>query len=190
MQAILREFPHGFDTERLTIRCPLPGDGSALNAAVLESLPELRPWMPWAQKAPSLEESEANVREAYLQFLARKDLRLHLFLKGTGAFVGCSGLHRIDWSVPKFEIGYWVRTSLAGQGYITEAVARITEFAFDDLGARRVEIRCDARNQRSAAVPRRLDFVHEGTLHCDERNPTNGELRDTLIFARVKDCNP
>ena len=32
------------------------------------------------------------------------------------------GLHRIDWAVPKFEIGYWARTSHAGRGYITEDV--------------------------------------------------------------------
>ena len=45
-----------------------------------------------------------------------------------GRFLGSSGLHRIDWDVPKFEIGYWCRTSLARRGYITEAVAKIEEY--------------------------------------------------------------
>ena len=52
MDPILHDIPLSFTSERLTIRCPQPGDGAALNAAVLESLAELRPWLPWAQQAP------------------------------------------------------------------------------------------------------------------------------------------
>jgi RimJ/RimL family protein N-acetyltransferase len=183
---VLRDFPHSFDTERLTIRCPLPGDGAELNAAVIESWERLNQWMPWAiGEKPTLEESEANVRLAYTKFLAREDLRLSLLLKGTDTLVGGSGLHRMNWSVPSFEIGYWVRTKFEGQGFITEAVAGITEFAVRELGARRIEIRCDGLNERSAAVPRRLNFDLEGTLRNDERHHLTGELRDTLIFAKI-----
>jgi len=186
MKPILRDFPYSFDTDRLTLRGPLPGDGVKVRTAVLESQAELKPWMPWAVDVPTEEEYEARVREGQLDFLARKDLWLMLFLKETDTLIGGSGLHRIEWSVPKFEIGYWVRTGFGGQGYITEAVAAITDFAFDSLGARRVEIRCDAKNVRSAAVPQRLGFSHEGTLRCEARDHVGGELRDTLIFARVR----
>jgi len=186
MDAVLRDFPNSFDTERLTIRCPLPGDGAELNAAVIESLDELRPWMPWAQQAPTVAESEALVRKAHARFQLREDLWLLLFLKGTSTLVGSSGLHNIDWSVPKVEIGYWVRTRYARQGYIAEAVAGITEFAFNSLGARRVEISCNAHNLRSAAIARRSGFVHEGTLHHVGRTLTTGELHDIMIFAKIK----
>lgn len=187
MEKILREFPHRFDTDRLTIRCPLPGDGPEVNAALLESWEEIKYWLPFAvEPKPTDEETEANVRKAHLRFLSREDLRLHLYLKGTDTFVGSSGLHRINWDVPKFEIGYWVRTHFAGQGYIKEAVQSISDFAFDVLGARRVEIRCDALNERSAAIPRRLGFALEGRLRNDDRDHVTGELRDTLIFAKVR----
>lgn len=186
MTAILRDFPSGFDSDRLTIRAPQPGDGAALNAAVCESLNELRPWLPWAQKAPTLAESEETVRKAHARFLLREDLWLLLFLKGTQTVVGSSGLHDLEWSIPRFEIGYWARTAYAGQGYITEAVAAISAFAFDTLGAERLVIRCDAKNARSAAVARRADFVHEGTFACDHRCPLTGELRDTLTFGKIR----
>ncbi len=183
---ILFDFPYSFETERLTIRGPLPGDGKEVHAAVMESREELRRWMPWAHEQPlSAEEYEARVRDGRLKFLAREDLWLMLLLKGARTIIGGSGLHRINWNVPKFEIGYWVRTSYARQGYITEAVSGITDFAFNILGAKRVEIRCDAHNERSAAVPRRLGFVHEGTLRHDDRDHYTGELRDTLIFAKI-----
>jgi len=186
LEPVLRDFPDSFETERLTIRCPLPGDGPELNAAVIESWDSLREWMPWAaQKQPTIEESEANIRIAHTRFLAREDLRLSLFLKGTGIMVGGSGLHRMNWEVPSFEIGYWVRTRFAGQGYITEAVAGITDFAIQELVARRIEIRCDALNERSAAIPRRLGYTLEATFRNHDRHHLTGQLRDTLIFAKI-----
>lgn len=185
MEPILLDFPNSFETERLLIRCPQPGDGPELNAAVVESLAELRPWMPWAQTAPTLEESEILIRKGHIRFLAREDLWLLLFLKGTETLVGTSGLLRMEWSIPSFEIGYWVRTSYAGQGFITEAVEGISDFAFDTLDANRVTILCDARNEKSVAVAKRLGFDYEGIHHCDTRDPAGG-LRDTLHFAKVR----
>jgi RimJ/RimL family protein N-acetyltransferase len=184
---ILVDFPYSFDTERLTIRGPLPGDGKEVHSAVMESLDELRPWMPWAVgQLLTAEEYEVRVREGQLKFLSREDLWMMLLLKGTNTIIGGTGLHRINWDVPKFEIGYWVRTAYARQGYITEAVDGLTDFAFNTLGAKRVEIRCDALNERSAAIPQRLGFELEATLHHDDRHHLTKQLRDTLIFAKVR----
>ena len=181
---ILTDFPESFETERLLIRCPLPGDGAEVYAAVSESLDELRPWMPWARERLTADVEEENMRQARAAFLERRDLMLLLFLKGTGTLVGGSGLHRIDWAVPKFEIGYWSRTRFAGQGYSTEAVRGITAFALDHLGARRVEIRCDSLNHRSARVAERCGFRLEGELRNAELG-ADGEPRNTLVFSMI-----
>lgn len=185
IEAILREFPDRFESERLLIRLPLPGDGAEVHAAITESLDELRPWMPWAQLEQTIDDVEVNVRQARADFLARRDLRLHLYLREDGTFVGSSGLHRIDWEVPRFEIGYWVRTPMAGQGFATEATRRIADFAFDDLGAERVEIWCDARNERSAAVAARAGFEFEARLNRN-RIGADGKLSDSLCFVRLR----
>lgn len=182
---ILFDFPYSFETERLIIRGPLPGDAAMVREAVLESQEQLKPWMPWAVEIPSEKDYEVRVREGRLKFLAREDLWMLLLLKENGVCIGSSGLHGIDWSVPRFEIGYWVRTGYSGQGYITEAVNGITEFAFNTLGARRVEIRCDVKNQRSAAVAHRAGYTLEATFHNDARDHF-GRLRDTFIFAKIQ----
>ena len=52
--------------------------------------------------------------------------------------------------------------------------------AFRDLNARRVEIRCDARNQCSRRVAKRTGFRLEAELRCDDR-ANDGSLRDTTI---------
>ncbi|MEK4062544.1 MULTISPECIES: GNAT family N-acetyltransferase [unclassified Paenibacillus] len=182
---IMLSIPESFESERLLIRAPHWGDGLAVNEAVKESIEELRPWMPWANKVPTVEESEASIRRSRLEFLERTDLRLLLFRKETGELIGSSGLHRIDWQSRKFEIGYWVRSAFARQGYITEAVDAITKYAIQELQANRIEIRCDSRNVQSARIAERSGFTLEGTLRNDKCDVT-GTLRHTMIFAKVR----
>src|SRR4051794_26238214 len=122
MNPILIDLPVPIKTPRLLLRHCLPGDGKALNLAVCESFTELNQWVPWADKIPSEEDSEFNVRTSYAQWILREDLRMMIFDLSGNRLLGSTGLHRIKWEVPAFEIGYWLRKSEAGKGYITEAV--------------------------------------------------------------------
>ena len=72
---ILRDVPTRFDTQRLTIRCPEPGDGAEVNAAIRETWSDLHEWMPWAMTRPSVEESEEFVRRAAAKYLEREDAK-------------------------------------------------------------------------------------------------------------------
>lgn len=184
MNPLLLDFPDSFETERLTIRAPRVEDAQEIVDAVIESLPELRPWMPWAKEPPTLDFQIARLRHVMAQWITREELVLHAYLKGTSALVLSSGLHRIDWLSGKFETGYWVRTKYMGQGFVTEAVHGITAFAFKHLHANRVEIRCDAQNIRSAAVAKRCGFLLEGILRHDSL-AVSGDLRSTMIFSKL-----
>ncbi|NBJ71224.1 MULTISPECIES: GNAT family N-acetyltransferase [Clostridia] len=184
---VLKEFPHEIHTKRLLIRLPLPGDGKAVHEAIQFSQSELKQWLSFAQREQTLEETEANVREAQIQFLQREDLRFQIFDKHTKAFLGCTGLHRIDWKVPKFEIGYWVDTRQQGKGIISEAVEALTKFGFKDLGANRVEIRCDEENYRSRAIPEKLGFKLEGVHYHDSKSANGISLRNTCVYAKLKE---
>jgi len=186
MDPLFIDFPEEFTTERLLIRIPRPGDGQAVYQAIRSSMKDLRPWMPFVRKEQTEEEVELNIRQAHINFLKRDDLRLLVFLKETGELVASSGLHRINWSVPKFEIGYWIDSRFSGQGFMSEAVEGITEFAFQELKARRVEIRCDAKNVKSRAIPERLGFTLEATLINDDVSVDGKELRDTCIYSKVR----
>lgn len=178
--------PAEFESERLIIRMPEVEDALDVWNAMRNSQPALKEWMPFAQKAPELHATEENLRQAIADFITRKDLRLHMFSKETGEFVGSTGLHRIDWTVPKFEIGYWLDTKFEGRGLMTEAVERLTRFAFDELNARRVEIRCDEENVKSRSVAERAGFELEGTLKCDSLSADGKQLRNTCIYAKIK----
>lgn len=184
-EAIMLDFPEQFETKRLLIRATRPGDGAALNAAIRESRDELIPFMPFARVLPEPEETEALVRRKRLNFLERTDMMMLMTEHETGKILGSSGLHRFDWDARRFEIGYWIRTSYAGQGLVTEAVHGLTEFAARELNANRVEIRCDDRNQRSAAVARRAGFTLEGVLRNWKREE-DGTLVNEMVFSKVR----
>ena len=177
------EIPLEIQTERLTLRAPNPDFAEEMNAAIRDSFAELHAWMDWAQALPTRAESRAQQRQARRSFLAGEDLQLILFQGDR--IVGSSGLHRIDWSVPRFEIGYWVRTPDARQGYVTEAVRAIERLAWGQLGARRIEIRADTRNTRSRTIPERLGYALEGVLRQDCIH-TDGSLRDTAVYAKIR----
>lgn len=182
---IIPKFPNQFESERLLIRMPQIEDALDVWTAIHYSQKSLAEWMPWAKELPKLEDTEETLRLAVADFITRKDLRLHLFLKETGEFIGSSGLHRINWRVPKFEIGYWLSSDAEGKGYMTEAVAAITDFAFQALKARRVEIRCDEENMKSRMVAERTGFELEGILKNDTVGLDGKNLRNTCIYAKI-----
>lgn len=182
---ILREIPTRIESERLIIRCPVPGDGAAVHAGVVDSLDALRQFpasLPWAMFDPSVDESEKYCREGQAKYLMRTEMPMLLFLKHGDIYVGGSGLQAFDWSVPKCETGYWLRTGYRGRGLALEAVRTITMFALDTLGMRRVEALPDDENVASYRVCERAGYELEGVMKSDRAEP-NGALRSTRIYA-------
>lgn len=186
MKPILMDIKSEFTTDRLYIRMPMPGDGPLVYESIVTSMQELKPWLPFAQHEQSIDQIEANLREAHVKFLKREDLRLFVFLKDTGQFIGSSGLHHPNWNIPKFEIGYWLDSRFTGNGYMTEAVEGISHYAFVELKARRLEIRCDPDNEKSRAIPERLGYTLEGILINDDLSMDGTGLRDTCIYAMTR----
>lgn len=172
-------------SERITVRPYRESDAKALQEAVDESREYIRPWLPFADEHQTVEESRDWIIKQEAQWLLRESMIVGVWENATGRFLGGSGLHIPDWGSRHFEIGYWLRPSAAGHGYMTEAVQLLTNYAFDHLEANRVQIRCDERNIRSAAIPRRLGFVLEGVLR-DDRLATDGQLSGTIIFSLIR----
>jgi ribosomal-protein-serine acetyltransferase len=189
MDPLLIDVPERLATDRLIVRCPRPGDGAVLHEAIGESQDTLRPWMPWAQAEQTPPESEAVCRRMNGMFRLRQDLPMFIFERGAdaaeGRFLGATGLHRLDWALRRFEVGYWCRRSDTGRGVMGEAVRALSRMAFDALAARRVEIRMDERNARSRRVAERCGFTLEGVLRQDALTP-QGEPRNTCVYARVR----
>jgi RimJ/RimL family protein N-acetyltransferase len=94
------------------------------------------------------------------------------------------GLHRTDWSVPKTEVGYWIRSSEAGRGYASEGVNALVDWALSELRAIRVELVTLEENLGSRAVAERCGFTLEGVHRNVFRGPDR-ELRHRYVYAKL-----
>jgi ribosomal-protein-serine acetyltransferase len=170
--------------ERIVVRPYRESDAQDLFEAVAESRDHIRPWLPFADAHQTIEESRDWIIQMMAHWLLREDLILSVWEAATNRYLGGTGLHAHNWDTGYFEIGYWIRASAEGHGYITEAVRLLANYAFDTLKANRLEIRCDVLNVRSAAIPQRLGFVREGCLRNDATAP-DGRIRSTLVFSLI-----
>jgi ribosomal-protein-serine acetyltransferase len=188
MKPILMNLPMPIITPRLLIRPTQVNDGRAVNAAILESYEELHRFMDWAKTKPSVEDSEEQARLAAANWILKKNeepwLQLFIFDKNSGEFIGGTGFHHIVWEVPSVESGYWIRSSRGKQGLMTEAINAITQYAFKQLGVKRIAITCDLDNRRSQKIPERLNYTLEATLKSNRKKPITGEISDTLVYAK------
>ncbi len=170
--------------ERILVRPYRESDAQALFEAMIESRDHLRPWLPFADEHQTVDESRNWINLQVANWILRDDLALSIWQQATGRYLGGIGLHPHDWKIGYFEIGYWLRASAEGYGYVTEAVRLLTDYALDTLKANRLEIRCDELNTRSAAVPKRLGYALEGHLR-NHLATTDGRLRTTLVFSLI-----
>jgi RimJ/RimL family protein N-acetyltransferase len=171
--------------ERVLVRPYSESDAEALFEAMNESRDHLRPWLPFADEHQTIDESRNWIIHQMAQWLLRDNLILSIWELSTGRYLGSTGLHPHNWEIGYFEIGYWLRASAEGFGYVTEAVQLLTNYALDSLQANRLEIRCDELNVRSAAVPKRLGYVLEGRLR-NHLTSSDGRLRTILIFSFIQ----
>ncbi|MBC7006660.1 GNAT family N-acetyltransferase [Photobacterium sp. BZF1] len=173
------------ETKRLILMPPSLDRAAMMLEAIIESQEELGVFLPWVPYALTEEASIENTKQAIANFEAFEgELRYSLIEKKTGRFIGVIGLLVRDIAVPYFEIGYWLRTSAYGCGYMTEAVDCLAEYAFQELRANRIEITAAEQNYPSRAVAERCGFEFE-CLKKNERRLPSGELGHTVVYSKT-----
>ncbi len=182
MHPLMIEMPVRLEGSRVLLRPFRNGDGAAVWPAVEESRAEIRRWEDWEEGHRSPDEFEVAIRRLQLKFVSREALYFGIWRKLDERFLGWVGVENINWRIPSFDIGCWLRTSAAGNGYMTEAAALLCVLCFETLNAKRVAFLAEAQNERSAAVARRLGFTFEGELRND-RLSMSGEVQSTLVFS-------
>lgn len=176
--------PYRVETARSVLRCPDPADAARLREAENRSRPELRKFMPWANRDDeSLDETVAKLRVFRSEFDTAEDHVYFAFDRTTGDCLGGSGLHsRVGDG--GLEIGYWVDTAQHRRGFATEWAAGLTRVAFELGGCRWVEIRAARENANSQGIPAKLGFTHEATLR-DRLVLPSGQVTDALVFTML-----
>jgi RimJ/RimL family protein N-acetyltransferase len=104
--------------------------------------------------------------------------------KASGKIAGRQTLMRIDPTYGVIEIGNILWGSLvASKPAATEAQFLFTRYAFDDLGYRRYEWKCNNRNEPSKRAAGRFGFRFEGIFR--QHMIVKGENRDTAWYSII-----
>ncbi len=137
-------------------------------------------WMPYG---PFADEA------AFLGWLkdreAARDPWFYTFVKrSSGEALGMGAFMRFDGPNGVIEIGnIWMSPQLQRTRESTEAIYLLMRHAFDDLGVRRLEWKCDALNAPSRAAALRFGFEFEGIFR--QHMIIKGRNRDTAWFAMI-----
>lgn len=100
----------------------------------------------------------------------------------TGRLVGVTRLKDVIRVHRRMAIGSWYTPEVWGTGANTEAKGLLMAHAFEQMGAIRVELETDRRNDRSYAALTALGAVEEGILRS-HRITRDGRHRDSVIFS-------
>jgi RimJ/RimL family protein N-acetyltransferase len=122
--------------------------------------------------------------EAYLEEALRPEYVSWATVDATtGRAVGVTRFLDIAPEHGRVEIGgTWIAPSHQRTATNTEAKLLQLSYAFDELGATRVALKTDERNERSQAAIARLGALREGVLRHHLRMP-DGFMRSTVYFS-------
>ena len=172
--------------DRVYLQLPVQRNWRAWAALRAESRDFLAPWEPpWAY--------DALTRGAYRRRLKtyKSELRQGLtysfliFRRIDDALLGGITLSNLRRGVAQSAtLGYWIGAAHSRQGYMTEALAAVLEFAFSHLGLHRVEAACLPANEASRRLLLKSGFREEG--YAREYLRINGRWQDHQLFAILR----
>lgn len=171
------------ESERLLIRLPHPEDVRPMHLAISMSLPDLARWMPRACKGQTQRQTRDYVYTQMALFVQDENYMFGLFTKSTGAFIGAVELAPKIRKIPSYEVGYWIRSDVAGQGYATEAIKALTAYGMEKLQAGRLFLRTEPDNIGSQRVAEKCGYLKEAHLRNDALSVDNTTAVDTLIYG-------
>ena len=177
--------PHAPLAGRLCRLVPLdPSAHAAPLHAAHERAPDARNWT-YLPYGPF--DSADDYADWMREVCARDDLVFYAILDlASGEPIGAASYLRIAPEVGSIEVGHVSYSpALQRTAAATEAMALMMRHAFDDLGYRRYEWKCDSLNAPSRAAAERLGFRYEGTF----RNAIvyKGRSRDNAWYAITAD---
>jgi RimJ/RimL family protein N-acetyltransferase len=171
-----------FDAGRLTLRSFQDADLTAFLAYRNDA--EVARYQSW--DSISYARGQAFVQEQRDQSPGVPGTWFHfaVVLKDTGQLIGDVGLNVLVQDVRQAQIGLSFDRAFQGQGYATEAVTAVLDYAFINLDLHRVIAVVDVLNTRSSALFERVGLRREG--HFLKNTWFKGRWSDEYLYALLQ----
>lgn len=137
---------------------------------------------------PEGEEGLKNYLDiAFREKNAGKEFPFIVYDKKFNEYAGSTRFYDINLPYKTIQLGYtWYGKKFHGTGLNKHCKFLLLQFAFENLGLERFELRADARNERSIAAMKSIGCKVDGILRS--HMPTaEGGRRDSIVFSILKD---
>ncbi|MFF2535351.1 GNAT family N-acetyltransferase [Streptomyces cyaneofuscatus] len=144
------------------LRATEPWQAPEFAAYVDRTRDHLAPWLPWVHSVTDT----ASARR-FLQEMADSQARDGARLYGIhldGRLVGGTCFRLFDAATGLCELGVWLGPDVRGRGLATRAARKMTDWAVEERGMRRIQWLVAPDNAASISVAQRLGMSYEGTL--------------------------
>jgi len=169
-------------TERLILRKPRIEDASAIFNGYAQD-PDVTRYMTW-KPHKKIQETEQFLSACMNLWREGKDFAYAITLKENSQLIGMFAVHPMNL---KIEVGYGMARLFWGQGYMTEALRAVIDWALVQPDIFRVQAICDVENIGSARVMEKAGMTREGLLRRYVLHPNiSDEPRDVYLYAIVK----
>ncbi|MEL7247947.1 MAG: GNAT family protein [Bacteroidota bacterium] len=166
------------ETSRLLLRPVVLTDKNAMFA--YRSNAQANQYQAWVPK--SMEEVEVFIKKQPQAFnLPNTWFQLAIVHQESERMIGDLGVHFIGSQNKQVEIGFTLDKDYQRQGYATEAVTRLIDYLFGELGKHRITASIDPKNLSSITLVERLGWRKEA--HFKESLYFKGEWVDDIIYA-------
>ncbi len=139
----------------------------------------MRVWLPFVDYTNKIDDTRSFVTSA----LQAEDKLFTICYQGK--FVGLIGFKDTDSANKKTEIGYWLSQYAQGKGIMLHSVLKLIEYAFDEMGMNRVQIKVAVNNHRSKQIPEKLGFLLEG-VERDGELLVDNVYTDINVYSLLK----
>jgi RimJ/RimL family protein N-acetyltransferase len=169
-------------SDKVTLRSLCPADAGSLVSILGSSAVEA-----YISPGPaSLDEARGFIDWAHRARQAGRYICYGIVPKGHTQPVGLFQIWPVEQSFRTAEWGFAIGHQYWGSGLFVESARLVADFAFDTLGAARIEGRAATENARGNAALRKLGAEPEGLLRrCFEC--TGGVVRDHILWALLDD---
>ena len=158
-------------------------DSDVHQVFALRSNPEVMKYIP-RPLAKNLDDAMEVIHMIRVTIDYKEGINWVMTLKDDPKMIGIIGIYRIKPNNARGELGYILLPEYHNQGYITEAIKPILNYAFHDIGFHSLEAVIDPSNIASERVLQKNGFVKEA--HLLENEFWDGRFLDTVIYSLLK----
>ena len=175
------------ERNRVYLRFPVQRDWRNWAALRAESRDFLAPWEPtWAYDALTRGAFRRRLKMYKTEMRQGATYSFLIFRRIDDVMLGGITLSNLRRGVAQSAtLGYWIGVPHGNQGYMTDSLAALLEFAFSRIGLHRIEAACLPANEASRRLLLRSGFREEG--YAREYLRISGRWQDHQLYAILRD---